>query len=85
MLLLVFTRPLAQKHLFKNNEKTNVDSLIGTVSMVIETIDNQKQTGKIMLNGLEWSARSENGDIIEEDSEVVVQNIQGVKAIVSKK
>ena len=85
VLLLVFTRPLAQKHLFKNNEKTNVDSLIGTVSMVIETIDNQKQTGKIMLNGLEWSARSENGDIIEEDSEVVVQNIQGVKPIVSKK
>lgn len=85
LLLLIFTRPLAQKHLLKNNEKTNVDSLIGISANVIEIIDNQKQTGKIMLNGIDWSARSQNGDIIPVDSEVVVQKIEGVKAIVSMK
>ncbi len=85
LILLVFTRPLAQKHLFKNNEKTNVDSLVGTCANVIVTIDNKKQEGKIMLNGLEWSARAKEDEVIEEGTEVVVEGIQGVKAIVSKK
>lgn len=83
--LLVFTRPIAQKHLFKNNEKTNVDSLVGASANVIETINNKKQEGRIMLNGLEWSARSKDDELIEEGTEVFVESIQGVKAIVSKK
>ena len=85
LVLLVFTRPIAQKHLFKNNEKTNVDSLVGASANVIETINNKKQEGRIMLNGLEWSARSKDDELIEEGTEVLVESIQGVKAIVSKK
>lgn len=85
LVLLVFTRPIAQKHLFKNNEKTNVDSLVGASANVIETINNKKQEGRIMLNGLEWSARSKDDELIEEGTEVFVESIQGVKAIVSKK
>lgn len=85
LVLLVFTRPIAQKHLFKNNEKTNVDSLVGASANVIETINNKKQEGRIMLNGLEWSARSKDDKLIEEGTEVLVESIQGVKAIVSKK
>lgn len=85
LVLLVFTRPIAQKHLFKNNEKTNVDSLVGASANVIEAINNKKQEGRIMLNGLEWSARSKDDELIEEGTEVFVESIQGVKAIVSKK
>ena len=37
-----------------------------------------------MINGVEWTARSKNGDIIEPGTEVVIDEISGVKAIVEK-
>ncbi len=85
VVLLIFTKPLAQKHLFKNNEKTNVEGLVGTEARVIAVIDNKKQEGTIMLNGMEWTARSSNDEIIDVGEQVIVKSIQGVKAIVSKK
>ena len=39
-LLFVFTRPFAAKHLMKNVEKTNVDSLIGKEGIVMQEINN---------------------------------------------
>lgn len=85
LILLIFTRPLALKHLMKSNEKTNAESLIGEAGIVIGTIDNNKAEGTVKLNGLDWTARSENNEIIEKDSMVEVKAISGVKLIVVKK
>ena len=85
VVLLVFTRPVAQKHLMKNNERTNVDALIGQSGVVTEEINNTAGTGTIILNGIDWTARSESGDTIEKDSEVTVKSVSGVKLIVSRK
>lgn len=85
LILLFFTRPIAQKHMMKNNEKTNVESLIGQTCIVTEEINNLKATGTVMINGLEWTARAENSDIIEKDVEVEVHSVSGVKLIVTKK
>ncbi len=82
LVLLIFTRPIAQKHLMKDPEKTNVEGLVGKTGLVTQTIDNVKSEGVVKLNGLEWSARSENGDIIPSDEKVVVKAIEGVKLIV---
>ncbi len=82
--LLVLTRPIAQKHLMKDIEKTNVEGLVGTVGLVTETIDNTKSEGVVFLDGKEWTARSVNGDIIEKDSNVKVESISGVKLMVVK-
>jgi len=39
-----------------------------------------------MVNGLEWTARSANPNaIIEKDTRIVVNDVQGVKIIVSPK
>lgn len=81
--LLMFTRPIAQKHLTKNIEKTNVDGLVGTIGLVTETINNAKAEGVVLLEGKEWTARSVNGDIIEKDSNVKVESISGVKLMVT--
>ncbi len=85
LLLLFFTRPIAVKHLMKEPEKTNVEGLIGQVGYVTKTINNLKSEGEVKLNGMEWTARSKDDEIIEKDEEVVVDSISGVKLIVLKK
>ena len=85
LVLLLFTRPLAVKHLMKEPEKTNVEGLIGKTGYVTKAINNLKAEGEVKLNGMEWTARSKTDEVIEKDEEVVVEEISGVKLVVSKK
>lgn len=83
VLLLIFTRPWATKHMMNRTVKTNVDSLIGKQAQVKEEIDNKKGQGTAVINGQEWMARSENDDnIIPVGTNVTIQRISGVKLIV---
>lgn len=83
--LLFFTRPVVEKHLNNSREKTNVNSMIGKEGKVTEEIDNFNQKGTIVVNGLEWTARSSDDDIIiPNGSKIIVKDVQGVKAIVGK-
>lgn len=84
LLLFAFTRPIAAKHLMKDIEKTNVDSLIGKEGIVCQDIDNLEATGVVKLNGMEWTARSEDGSKLLQGEKVMVQKISGVKLIVTK-
>lgn len=52
-LLFVFTRPFAAKHLMKNVEKTNVDSLIGKEGIVKQEINNLEARG--VVNFRAWN------------------------------
>ena len=80
---LIFTRPIAKKYFNKNREKTNVNSKIGKQAIVTVTIDNLKGEGEIVTEGMEWTARSLDASVIEEGSIVIIEKIEGVKAIVS--
>ena len=82
VLLLIFTRSIAVRYINARRTKTNVDSLIGQQGRVTEQIDNFKETGVVHLNGLEWTARSEQDEIIETGEAIVVKKISGVKLIV---
>lgn len=84
VLLLIFTRPLAVKYMNKHVEKTNVDSLPGQKAVVIKTIDNLQCTGQAVVNGLEWSAKSKDGTIIDEGKVVRIAAVEGVKLIVEE-
>lgn len=84
LVLLIFTRPIAEKHLNNSRTKTNVDGLVGKHGKVIEEIDNFNQSGKIMLNGMEWMARSIEPDVkIPVDAKVEVKEIKGAHVLVS--
>lgn len=85
LVLLIFTRPIATKHLMKEQEKTNVESLVGQTALVTATINNIKSEGTVKINGLEWTARSLNDTVIEEGSKVVIDSVSGVKLIVVSK
>lgn len=86
VVLLVFTRPYAQRYINNKTVKTNVEELAGKTAKVLEAIDNVNATGVVLLNGLEWMARSVDDEkIIPQDSLVVVEKVEGVKLIVSSK
>ena len=84
LLLLFFTRPVAKRFYNSKRTKTNVDSVIGEQCKVTETVDNFNGTGTVLLNGLEWTARSKDDTVIETGTRVQVCAIDGVKAIVEK-
>lgn len=86
IVLLVFTRPFAQRYLNGKTVKTNADSLIGKTGIVTSTIDNLQAQGQVTINGLEWTARSTEDRIrIPEKTEVIIRSIAGVKLIVETK
>lgn len=85
LMLLIFTRPVVERHLNNSREKTNVNSMIGKEGKVTEVIDNFNQTGTVLINGLEWTARSSKEDIvIPKDARIIVRQVEGVRAIVEK-
>ena len=83
--LLFLTRPIAIKYFNKDRIKTNIDTLIGKQAVVISEINNLKGEGKVILEGKEWTARSNNKyEILEDGMVVKILRIEGVKLIVEK-
>ena len=83
LILLYFTRPVAIKYFNREREKTNLDSLLGKQAVVTSSIHNLSETGQIMLDGKEWTARSTDPSItFESGTTVRVVSIKGVKLMV---
>ncbi len=82
IVLLVATRPIVKKHINQKSMPTNADRCIGATAIVTEDIDNLLGKGSAKVNGIEWTARSEDGSTITAGSAVTVVKIEGVKIIV---
>ena len=80
--LLAAMMPWVKKVLNPKIEKTNVDSVIGSRGYVTESIDNLRSAGQVKLGGMVWTARSRDGQTIEEGRLVQVERIEGVKVFV---
>lgn len=84
IVLLVFTRPITEKYFNKSRAKTNVDGFVGQQGRVIEEINRYKQTGKVMLNGMEWTAVSNEDDmVIALEEKVEVVKVEGAHLVVT--
>ena len=81
-LLLIFTKPFVKKVTHREPEKTNIDAQIGKTTVVTKRIDNIAETGEVKLNGISWTARSIDNEIIEVGTTVFVEKVDGVKLIV---
>lgn len=81
--LLIFTRPILKRIMIKKAVPTNTELDIGKSGTVIEPIDNIKLTGRVKLNGVDWTARSSQGNNIEEGTTVIIDKIDGTKLYVS--
>ena len=80
-ILLVISRPIVNKLRSKDNEKTNLDRIIGETAIVTEDIK-KNVVGEVKVDGKRWSAVSKEkclkGDTVK------VLKIDGVKLIVEK-
>ena len=86
IILLLFTKPFVKKYVTHYNVRTNYEELIGKTVKITETVNNLTSTGTAFVNGLEWTARSINDDLIlKKGTYAVVDSISGVKLILSKK
>ena len=81
-IVVAATRPLVKKYARPKVQPTNADRCIGQTAIVAEDIDNIAGKGAVKVNGIEWSARSESGEIIKANETVTVAKIDGVKLIV---
>ena len=83
MILLVFTRPFASKFINRGTVKTNAEGLIGKKARVTAEINNRLSQGAAVINGQEWTARTEDDEsVIPAGSMVLIKEIRGVKLIV---
>lgn len=80
--LLVAMLPLVRKFVTPKIVKTNIDSVVGSRGYVTAAIDNVSATGQVKLGGMEWTARSADGNVIPAGTLVQVQRIEGVKVFV---
>ena len=85
VVLLFFTRPIAVKYLNSRTTKTNAEALVGRSARVTIGINNLKSEGQVVINGLEWTARSSSDTVtFKPDDYVKIVGIEGVKLIVEE-
>ena len=84
ILCMAAGRPLAKKHLNSKVEHTNADRVIGAEAQVTEDIDNIHGKGAVIIRGMTWSARSQDGAPIPTGTLVKVLRIEGVKVFVEQ-
>ncbi|HIZ16592.1 MAG TPA: NfeD family protein [Firmicutes bacterium] len=85
LVLIILTRPLVKRILNKKIEATNADRSIGKEASVTSEINNVLGKGQVNLSGQIWSARSSDDSVINVGETVIVEKIDGVKLIVSRK
>ena len=83
-LCLLAVRPLAKPHLNSRVEPTNADRVIGEQAQVTEDIDNIHGKGAVVIRGVAWTARSEDGLPVPAGALVRVLRIEGVKVFVER-
>ena len=81
---LLITRPIVRKVMRFRITPTNQELDIGKTAVVTETVNNNENCGRVSLNGVEWSARSGNGDVLEIGSSVTVIDMAATTLTVIK-
>ncbi len=82
--LLITTRPILKKWLSREVVKTNADRLIGQIGYVTEKINRLEGVGQVKVAGQIWSAVPAAGNEIEPGTKVRIDEIVGVKLVVTQ-
>ena len=81
-IFIFLLKPSLRKRFPVTVQPTNADLLLGMYVPVTIAIDNVAGVGQVKVNGIEWSARSTDGQPIEEGTVVCIHHIEGVKVMV---
>lgn len=83
VVLLASLRFICVKFLKNSKEKTNLDSLIGTVYPLKSEIT-EDTPGEITINGIDWRVVSKDGKPIKVGERVKIVEVKGNKFIVTR-
>jgi membrane protein implicated in regulation of membrane protease activity len=83
VLLLVITRPLARRLHGPVSVPSNVDALVGQEAVVLETIDEAANSGRVRVRSDEWRARGSGR--IPQGETVIVTGVEGATLLVEPK
>ncbi|MDR0688132.1 MAG: NfeD family protein [Prevotellaceae bacterium] len=80
-------RPLVMRYFYRKSDavRTNVDSLVGRTARVSERLDPAAGQGRVVIDGDDWKAVSENGAAIEKGEPVEIVKVDSVILVVKKK
>lgn len=84
LIVMFLVRPFAVRVVNKERMKTNIEAVIGEQAIVQETIDNQREKGKVVFRGVDWMARSNDNSVIQEGESVQIEEVSGVKLVVKR-
>ena len=86
LVLVILSRTIFKNVFIKNTPdiKTNADFLIGKIGIVTEDINNNFSKGRILIEGQDWSARTEDGTVIAKDDKIEIIKWSGATLIVKK-
>ena len=82
-ILIFATRKFANKFEKQEEEQKITNSIVGKEGKVTITIEPIENKGQVKVGGETWSATSKNDTVIKEGTKVLVQDVDGVKAIVT--
>ncbi|MDE5763608.1 MAG: NfeD family protein [Ruminococcus sp.] len=82
---VILSLPLIRKRMNIKHTATNCELDIGKSAIVIEEINPDCNSGRVTLNGVDWSAVSENGSPIGSGSIVTITQVKGAKLVVRLK
>jgi len=80
--LFAVSRRLADRMTKKQPPGIGADRAIGKEGLVLEIIDNIKNSGRVRLDKEEWRAESETGDVIAKGERVIVIRLDGTHLVV---
>lgn len=80
LLTFIFLRPVFLRFLDKKSKdvKTNAEAIVGRKGIVSERIDREQHTGRVAIDGDDWKAVSENGEVIEKGTEVEIIKLDSI-------
>jgi len=80
--LLAISRRFADKVTKPQPDGIGANRLVGKSGVVLETIDNVKNTGRVRMEHDEWRAESETDETIAEGAQVTIVRVNGTRLIV---
>jgi membrane protein implicated in regulation of membrane protease activity len=77
-------KPFISKYVRSRRGPGNVYALIGKTGRVTEPVDNLKNEGRVLIDGVEWKAKSPTNEILSLGENVEVLTAYGTVVIVKR-
>ena len=86
LLAIIAVRPLLKRLIYRGGEKvaTNSSAMVGKHGVVCSDVDGDDEAGRVIIEGIDWRARSLDGDLIPKGTKVVVVAIDSVVLTIKK-